>query len=61
MANTDGKLADDARAKFLEVLEKKRKKNGSGSRGGPSSVSKVGDVQASGGATKRFQRKSGSA
>ena len=52
---------DDARAKFLEALEKKKQKGASGSTGGPSSGSKVGGGQAAGGAPKRFQRKSGSA
>lgn len=55
------KPADDARSKFLEALEKKKQKGVTGTGGGPSSGSKVGGGQASGGAPKRFQRKSGSA
>ena len=54
------KPADDARAKFLEALEKKEK-GGAGNSGGPISGSKVGGGQAAGGAPKRFQRKSGGA
>ncbi len=51
---------DDARAKFLEALEKKKQKSIGRAGAGPSSGSKVGG--ASGGdAPKRFQRKSGSA
>lgn len=52
---------DDARAKFLNALAKKKQKGASGSRSGPGSGSKVGGGQAGGGAPKRFQRKSGSA
>ncbi|CAB4988434.1 MAG: hypothetical protein F2951_07180 [Actinobacteria bacterium] len=58
---TEKKPADDARAKFLEALDKKNQKGGAGSNGGPASGSKVGGGQAEGGAPKRFQRKSGSA
>ncbi|MBI3429082.1 MAG: DUF5302 domain-containing protein [Actinobacteria bacterium] len=58
---SEKKPADDARAKFLEALEKKQQKGASGSTNGPGSGSKVGGGQASGGAPKRFQRKSGSA
>ncbi|MDP1721560.1 MAG: DUF5302 family protein [Candidatus Nanopelagicaceae bacterium] len=58
---SDKKPADDARAKFLEALEKKKQKGAAGSTSGPSSGSKVGGGQAAGGAPKRFQRKSGSA
>lgn len=52
---------DDARAKFLEALEKKKQKSAVGSTTGPTSGSKVGGGEAAGGAPKRFQRKSGSA
>lgn len=52
---------DDARAKFLAALEKKKQKGANGSTSGPASGSKVGGGQAAGGAPKRFQRKSGSA
>ena len=52
---------DDAKAKFLEALEKKKNKGGINSNGGPSSGSKVGGSQNSGGAPKMFRRKSGSA
>ena len=55
------KPTDDARSKFLEALEKKKQKGATGAGGGPTSGSKVGGGQASGGAPKRFQRKSGSA
>ena len=61
MVEKDKKLADDARVKFLEALEKKKQNNGAGIGGGPSTGSKVGGAQASGGVPKRFQRKSGSA
>ena len=52
---------DDARAKFLEVLERKKSKGATGSGGGPGVGSKVGGGQSANGAPKRFQRKSGSA
>ncbi len=52
--------ADDVRAKFLEALDKKKKSASSTPGSGPSTGSKVGGGQASGGAPKRFQRKSGS-
>ncbi|MFZ2227867.1 MAG: DUF5302 family protein [Candidatus Nanopelagicaceae bacterium] len=58
---SEKKPKDDARAKFLEALEKKKQKGAAGSTSGPSSGSKVGGGQAAGGAPKRFQRKSGSA
>ena len=61
MLEIEKKPVDDDRAKFLEVLEKKKQSNNSGKGVGPSSGSKVGESQASGGAPKRFQRKSGSA
>lgn len=61
MVEKDEKLADDARTKFLAALEKKKQNSGAGNSAGPSSGSKVGGGQASGGAPKRFQRKSGSA
>ncbi len=51
---------ENARAKFLEALEKKKQRSIGRTGGGPASGSKVGG--ASGGdAPKRFQRKSGSA
>jgi hypothetical protein len=55
------KPSDESRAKFLEALEKKKKKGISGAGGGPASGSKVGTVQDGSAAPKRFQRKSGSA
>lgn len=55
----DKKPIDDARSQFLEALEKKKQKSVAGESAGPSGGSKVGG--ASGGAPKRFQRKSGSA
>ena len=51
---------DDAKAKFLEALEKKKKGQGirnNNTKGGP----KVSGGQASGNAPKMFRRKSGSA
>jgi len=57
----DEKPTDDKRSKFLDALEKKKQKGASGTGHGPSGGSKVGGGQASGGASKRFQRKSGSA
>jgi hypothetical protein len=55
----DKKPADDARAKFLEALEKKSK-NAPAPGTGRSAGSKVSGGQATGGAPGRFQRKSGS-
>lgn len=52
---------DDARTKFLEALNKKKQRGVSGTGTGPDSGSKVGGGEASRGAPKRFQRKSGSA
>lgn len=60
MANKDEIPADDVRVKFLDALEKKTQKGFAGNSGGPISGSKVGAIQASGGASKRFQRKSAS-
>ena len=54
------KTADDARAKFLESLEKKKNKNSPTPKEGRSAGSKVSGGQATGGAPGRFQRKSGS-
>ena len=56
----DKKPADDARAKFLEALEKKKNKNAPAPKAGRSAGSKVSGGQATGGAPGRFQRKSGS-
>lgn len=56
---SEKKPTDDARAKYLEALDKKKQKGVAGTGGGPSSGSKVGG--ASGSTPKRFQRKSGSA
>jgi len=53
------KPADDARAKFLEALEKKKHKNTSLPGGGTASGPKVGGAQAGGAPAPRFQRKSG--
>lgn len=61
MRMSDKKPKDDARAKFLEAIEKKKQKGVSGSATGPNAGSKVGGGQGAGGAPKRFQRKSGSA
>ena len=46
----DKKPADDARAKFLEALEKKKNKNAPAPKEGRSSGSKVSGGQATGGA-----------
>ena len=53
------KPADDARAKFLEALEKKKHKNTSLPGGGTAAGPKVGGAQAGGAPAPRFQRKSG--
>ena len=53
------KPEDDARAKFLQALAKKKLKGASGSGSGPDGGSKVGGGKASGGTSIRFQRKSG--
>lgn len=52
---------DANRAKFLAALEKKKKSSVSGSSVGPNAGSKIDGGLAGGGASKRFQRKSGSA
>ena len=57
---SEKKSVDDARAKFLEALDKKKQKRVAGTGVGPSSGSKVGGALG-GAALKRFQRKSGSA
>ena len=49
-----------ARAKFIEALEKKKEKVASGTNSGPRGDSKVGGGQAASGAPRRFLRKSGS-
>lgn len=51
----------DPKEKMRQALEKKKQGNNAGVQGGPSSGSKVGGGQASGGAPKMFRRKSGSA
>lgn len=57
--SSEKKPSDDAKAKFLEALEKKKNKNsplpGSGASSGP----KVGGSQTPGAPAPRFQRKSG--
>ena len=53
------KPADDARAKFLAALEKKKHKNSSLPGSGTTSGPKVGGAQAGGAPAPRFQRKSG--
>jgi len=57
--SNEKKPADDAKAKFLEALEKKKNKNnllpGSGASAGP----KAGGSQTPGAPAPRFQRKSG--
>ena len=55
----DKKPADDARAKFLEALEKKKSKNAPAPGTGRSAGSKVSGGQATGGAPGRFQRTGG--
>jgi hypothetical protein len=52
--------ADDAKARMLAALEKKKSGNSKGVAGGPSSGSKVAG-QAGANAPKMFRRKSGSA
>lgn len=52
---------EDPKEKMRKALEKKKQGNNTGVHGGPSSGSKVGGGQASGGAPKMFRRKSGSA
>lgn len=54
------KPADDARAKFLEALEKKKNKNAPVAGSGRSASSKVSGGRPTGGAPGTFQRKSGS-
>ena len=58
MSENQNPPADDARAKFLAALEKKKNKNSSLPSGGTSSGSKVSGSQ-TGGPAARFQRKSG--
>lgn len=53
------KPVDDARAKFLEALEKKKHKNSSLPGSGNASGPKTGGAQAGGAPAPRFQRKSG--
>ena len=53
------KPADDARAKFLAALEKKKHKNSSLPGGGTATGPKVAGAQAGGAPAPRFQRKSG--
>ena len=55
-----GKPADDAKARMLAALEKKKHGNSGAGSGGPSSGSKVAG-QAAANAPKMFRRKSGSA
>ena len=55
-----GNPADDAKARMLAALEKKKHGNSGASSGGPSSGSKVAG-QAAANAPKMFRRKSGSA
>lgn len=52
--------ADDAKARMLAALEKKKSGNSKGVAGGPASGSKVAG-QAGANAPKMFRRKSGSA
>ena len=52
--------ADDAKARMLAALEKKKSGNSKGVAGGPSSGSKV-SGEAGANAPKMFRRKSGSA
>ena len=53
--------AEDAKAKMLAALAKKRKGTSSGKSAGPTSGSKVGSGQTGGSAPKMHRRKSGSA
>ena len=59
MSEKDKSPADDARAKFLAALEKKKNKNSSLPGSGTTSGSKVSGSQAGGAPVARFQRKSG--
>ena len=59
MVEKKKKPTDVSRARFLEALEKKKKSSQAGSNVGPSSGSKVGDGELSGGSTKRLPGKSG--
>ena len=52
---------EDAKAKMLAALTKKKKGNTSGKSTGPTSGSKVGAGQTGGSAPKMHRRKSGSA
>ena len=58
MSEKDNSPADDARAKFLAALEKKKNKNSSLPGSGTTSRSKVSGSQ-TGGPAARFRRKSG--
>jgi hypothetical protein len=53
--------SEDAKAKMLAALAKKRKGSKSGKSAGPTSGSKVGSGQTGGSAPKMHRRKSGSA
>ena len=53
------KPVDDARAKFLEAIEKKKHKHSSLPGSGNASGPKTGGAQAGGAPAPRFQRKSG--
>jgi hypothetical protein len=59
-SNASGTPADDAKARMLAALEKKKHGNSGAGSGGPSSGSKVAG-QAAANAPKMFRRKSGSA
>lgn len=58
MSDNENSRADDARAKFLAALEKKKNKNNSLPGSGTTTGSKVSGSQ-TGGPAARFQRKSG--
>ena len=57
--SSEKKPADDAKAKFLEALEKKKNKNSSLPSSSASSGPKIGGSQTPGAPAPRFQRKSG--
>jgi hypothetical protein len=57
--SNEKKPADEAKAKFLEALEKKKNKNSSLPGSSASSGPKIGGSQTPGAPAPRFQRKSG--
>ena len=59
--SNENKQPDDAKAKFREALEKKKKKTGGIRNNNIAGKSKVTGEQTGGGAPQMFRRKSGSA